>query len=472
RPPEAGRRLRERGETRALHETAIHRLDAIEDLRLVHRQHLPAFHHETACDHDIAHILAGRVVHKAIDGHVERREVRLRQVYRDQIRLLPGFYRPQLALAAEPFAAVYGRHLQRLAARDEQRIPEMYPLLVDRGFHVEKDVAVVRRGHIRAQTDRHAGLDQLGHRTPPRIGIDPCRARVMRSVGAGLPHDGYRASGDPGAMRKYGARSEQAELLVVRVFDRVAVHVGPEAGVVPDHEIAHGFRLPAYPALLFRIPDGIVLVAISDPRKRETVIHDAAPPPLREQTVTVRDDLVETDQPLGLDPASPVGIGARPWGAGRPYADPGAQANALELPGCGMGEDHVVRARAVPAHHGEHAGRAELETLQRAQLGIDLPPLLIRCMGQHGIEHPAAIRAIQILANRLQQAAAEVAVQVDHAGQDCLTRAVERLRRAMLRRELRDRSDIDDPTCVDRYGCPVPNAARPVHRDHESVLEQ
>jgi hypothetical protein len=87
---------------------------------------------------------------------------------------------------------------------------------------------------------------------------------VVRRVNSGLAHDADRAFGDAGAMRQYRARPEKTQLLVVRVLDRVAVHMGPEADVVPLHQVGDRLCLPAYPAFLLRAPHGVVLVSIPD----------------------------------------------------------------------------------------------------------------------------------------------------------------------------------------------------------------
>src|SRR5262245_56744440 len=117
RAPEAAGRLRELAETGALHEHAIYPLDALEYRALVGREH-PALAHDEPSRHDhVAYVVTGRLVDEAIDRHVHGGEMRLREIHRDEIGLLPGFHRTQLAVETERLVAIHGGHFERLAGR-------------------------------------------------------------------------------------------------------------------------------------------------------------------------------------------------------------------------------------------------------------------------------------------------------------------------------------------------------------------
>src|SRR5262245_33638252 len=189
--------------------------------------------------------------------------MRLEEIDGDEVGLLAGLHGSQIVSQAQRLAAVHGRHFQRLARRKKERILEVYALLVDSSFHIKKNIAVVGGRSVRAEADGYASFYQFGHRAPPGVGVNPPGARVVRSMGTGIAHDADGALRDSSAMGKDRARSEQVELLVVGVFDRVAVHVGPESDIVPLHQVAYGLGLLTYPSLLLRIPHRIVLVTIT-----------------------------------------------------------------------------------------------------------------------------------------------------------------------------------------------------------------
>ena len=195
-------------------------------------------------------------------------------------------------------------------------------------------------------------------------------------------------------------------------------------------------------------------------------------PVLGEQPVAIGYDLVERHLALGPHAVAPVRIGARPRRAGGPHADPGAQPDPLQLARGGLREDHVVGAGAVASHHRIHAGRAELQPLQRAELGFDFPPFLVGRIGQDGVEHPAPRRPVEALSDGFQQAAAQVAVQVDHARQYRLARAVDERRRGMRLPQRRRGTHLYDAVAPDRDRGALEDAAPGVHRDYESVVQQ
>ncbi len=69
--------------------------------------------------------------------------MRLKQIDGDEVGLLADFHRAQFLVQSERLAAVDGCHLQHLAGRQKIRVLEMDALLVDRRFHVQKQIAVM-----------------------------------------------------------------------------------------------------------------------------------------------------------------------------------------------------------------------------------------------------------------------------------------------------------------------------------------
>jgi hypothetical protein len=140
--------------------------------------------------------------------------------------------------------------------------------------------------------------------------------------------------------------------------------------------------------------------------------------------------------------------------------------------GARCGCEKSVGARAVSAHHGVHRGRAELQPLQRAKLGFDLPPFLVGGVGKNGVQHFAPARPVETLAYRFQQAAAEIAVQVDHTRQYRLARAIDRCCRGVRGAQGHGGTHRHDAAALDGNGRSFENAPPGVHRDDEPVVEQ
>jgi hypothetical protein len=275
-------------------------------------------------------------------------------------------------------------------------------------------------------------------------------------------------------VREDRLRTEQAETAILDELHRLAVDVRPEAEIVLLHQSAERFGLTIDPDFVLRRPHRIVRIPVSDPGqgRHEGDQLARALAMLPQHRVADGDDVVELHHLLDGFSVFPDGERLWPGRARRPEPKGRPDADLLEAVQRRLNVARIVIAGARAAIHREDGRRAELQSLEGMKLAFDVPPLRVRVVLEDGHVHAAPVGPAEMLAYRLDEPAAGVRVEIDHARHDDLAPGRDDPGRRVLSAHLGGRTDGDDGPSLDRHRSVVEHAASGVHGHDDSAFDQ